>query len=145
MSTEQGRDAGIQPEDPLARFIYSKSHFSRDNNRVKYNAFMPGPDSKTSVFRTKDLNEAATWAIGEEVAQKRTQTLRGRGDIVAADVYKAKLTLVPSPPPRHANIDNWPAEKDAQMLRAIELADAAKLVTKPAETPPNSSNPPASR
>ena len=132
MSTEQGTDAGIQPEDPLARFIYSKSHFSRDNNRVKHNAFMPGPDSKTSVFRTKDLNEAATWAIGEGVAQKREQTLHARGDILAADVSKANLTLVPSePPPRHANIENWPAEKDAQMLKAIELADTAKLVTKP--------------
>lgn len=134
MSTEQGMDAGVQPEDPLTRFIYSSSLFSRDKKRVKHNAFMPGRDGKTSVFRTKDLNEAAIWAIGEEVAQKSVRPLHGRGDIAAADVSKANLTLVPSePPPRHANIENWPAEKDAQKLKAMELADAAKLVTRPSE------------
>jgi hypothetical protein len=129
MSTELGVDVGIQPKDPLARFIYSSSHFSPINNRVKHNAFMPAADSKTSVFRTKDLSESATWAIGEGV---RAQTLHARGDIVAADVSKASLTVVPSePPPRHANIENWPAEKSAQKLKAIELANAAKLVTRP--------------
>ncbi len=134
MSSEQGTDAGILPKDPLARFIYSSSHFSREKNRVKHNAFMPAGNGKTSVFRTMGLNEAETWVIGEVVAQRRGQTLHARGDIVAADVAKAKLSVVPSePPPRHANIENWPAEKSAQKLKAIDLADAAKLVTKPAQ------------
>ena len=134
MNPEQGTGTGIHPKDPLARFIYSTSHFSPAKDRVKHNAFMPGPDGKTSVFRTQDLNEAATWAIGEEIAQQTERTLHARGDIVAEDVSKNSLTVVPSePPPRHANIENWPAEKDAQKLRAIELAGAAKLVTKPVE------------
>jgi hypothetical protein len=134
MSTEQGTDAGIQPTDPLARFIFSDRHFDPNKDRVKHNAFMPGRDGKTSVFRTKDLNEAATWAIGEVIAQISQRTLHARGDIVAVDVSKANLALVPSePPPRHADIENWPAEKEAQILKAIELAEAAELVTKPAE------------
>jgi len=55
-----------------------------------------------------------------------------RGDIVAADVSKVNLHVVPSEPPRHhANIEDWPAEKSAQKLKAIDLADAAKLVMKP--------------
>lgn len=132
MSAEGINGSGIAPEDPLARFIYSSSHFSRENQRVKHNAFTPGADGKTSVFQTKGLDEPATWMIGEEVAAKRSQTLHARGDIVAADVSKARVTVAPSePPPRHANIEGWPAEKSAQKLIAIDLADAAKLVVKP--------------
>jgi len=131
MSAEKGTDTGILPGDPLARFIYSSSHFSRENKRVKHNAFMPAADNKTSVYRTKELNEAGTWNIGGEVAQARKQTLHARGDIVATDVSKAGLRVVPSePPPRHANIEDWPTEKSAQKLKAIDLADAAKLVIK---------------
>jgi hypothetical protein len=132
MSAQQGTEASIKPTDPLARFIYSSSHFSRERNRVKHNAFMPDGDRKTSVFRTKDLNEAETWAIGDGVAQQRAQTLHARGDILVADVSKVNLRVVPSePPPRHANIQDWPEEKSAQKLKAIDLADAAILVPKP--------------
>ncbi len=132
MSAEGIDRLSIAPEEPLARFIYSSSHFSRDNQRVKHNAFMPGTDGRTSVFQTKGLDEPATWAIGEEVGAKRSQTLRARGDIAAADVSKARLTVAPcEPPPRHANIEGWPAEKSAQKLIAIDLADAARLVVKP--------------
>jgi hypothetical protein len=128
VNTDPG-GVSIEAEDPLARFIYSSSHISRENKRIKHNAFMPAADGKTSIFRTKGLEEGDTWAIGEEVAAKRSQTLHARGDIVAADVFKAKLRIVPSePPPRHANIEDWPAEKSAQKLIAIDLAETAKLV-----------------
>jgi hypothetical protein len=79
------------------------------------------------------LTEGETWPIGEEIAEKRKQTLHARGDIVAADVSKVKLRVVLSePPPRHANIEDWPAEKSAHKLIAIDLADTAKLVINPA-------------
>jgi hypothetical protein len=42
VSAENINATGIAPEDPLARFFYSSSHFSRENQRVKHNAFMPG-------------------------------------------------------------------------------------------------------
>jgi len=72
MSGEGINGSGIAPEDPLARFIYSASHFSRGNQRVKHNAFMPGADGKTSVFQTKGLDEPATWGIGKAVGAKRS-------------------------------------------------------------------------
>lgn len=123
---------GILASEPLARFIFSSSHFSRENNRVKHNAFMPAGDSKTSVYRTESLDENQTWAIGEDIAKARKQTLHGRGDIVATDVSKAGLRLVSAePPPHHANIEDWPAEKSAQKLKAIDLAEAATLVVNP--------------
>jgi hypothetical protein len=103
MSAEAGDAPGLAPKDPLARFIYTSSHFSRRNNRVKHNAFMPAADGKTSVYRTKELREAETWTIGEKVAGQRMQTLHARGDIAAEDVSKVKLRVVPSePPPHHA-------------------------------------------
>ena len=129
--SENGSPAGIPPAEPLSRFIFSSSHFSRENLRVKHNAFMPATDGRTSVFRTIEMEQTTIWSIGEKIAAERTQTLHARGDILASDIFKAKLAVVPSePPPRHANIQDWPAEKSAQKLKAIELADAAKLILK---------------
>ena len=54
MSAGQATAAGILPDDPLARFIYSSSHFSRENNRVRHNAFLPAADGKASVYRMKE-------------------------------------------------------------------------------------------
>jgi hypothetical protein len=59
MSDELGVAGNIAAEEIVARCIFSLSHFSRDNNRVKHNAFMPAPDGKTSVFRTRGVEGAA--------------------------------------------------------------------------------------
>jgi hypothetical protein len=93
MTGEVGAASPIASDETLARFIFSSSHFSRENNRVKHNAFMPAPDGKTSVFRTKDLDGAAVWAIGEGVAKTRSQPLHARADITAGEVARAKLTV----------------------------------------------------
>jgi hypothetical protein len=128
MSDEPGVVGQIPAEEIVARYIFSSSHFSRDNNRVKHNAFMPAPDGKTSVFRTKGLDGAAIWEIGEGVAKGRNQPLHARADITAGDAAQAKVKVALSePPPRHCNIEGWPAEKSARKLIAIDLADAATL------------------
>lgn len=120
---------GVQANELLARFIFSKQHFSRENNRVKHNAFLPTPEGETSVSRIDTLDENAVWTIGQEVASVRQQMLYGRGDIKASRVFSIGLNVVPTEtPPHHANIVKWPAEKSEQKLRAMELAGAAKLV-----------------
>ncbi len=107
MSDEPGAAGPVAPAENLARFIFSSSHFSRENNRVKHNAFMPAPDGKS-------------------------QPLHARADIAAAELARVNLTVALSePPPRHCNIEGWPAEKSAQKLIAMDLADAAGLVLKP--------------
>ncbi len=132
MIGEAGVAGPIAPEEGLARFIFSSSHFSRENNRVKHNAFMPAPDGKTSVFRTKGLDGGAVWLIGEEIAKTRNQPLHARADIAAAEVARFKLAVaISEPPPRHCHIEGWPAEKSAQKLIAMDLADAARLVLRP--------------
>jgi len=131
MSGELGASGLITSEESLARFIFSSSHFSSENKRVKHNAFMPAPDGKTSVFRTKGIDWTAVWEIGEEVAKTRSQTLYARADIAAGEVSKVGLRVAPSePPPRHCNIEGWPTEKSAQKLVAMDLAEAATLVVR---------------
>jgi hypothetical protein len=57
--------------------------------------------------------------------------LLGRGDLIANDIRRQALQIDRDDiPQRHANIRGWPADgKDAQRMKAIELAAAAKLVT----------------
>jgi len=121
----------VGPTEPLARFIFQKNHFSRQNNRVKYNAFLPNPDGETSVFRTDELSEQALWQTGEQVGFQRTQTLYGRGDIRTDKVVEAGLSVQPKEPPKHhANIVDWPVDKSERMSKAQQLAANARLLLK---------------
>jgi len=119
----------LNPADPLARYILSKRHFSRQNNRVKGAAFMPPENLRLSVFRIKGLNEDDMWAIGEAyVAKPSKKTLYGRGDVTVSAVRQIELDLdADNEPPRHADIVGWPEEKSAQKLLAEELAVDATL------------------
>jgi hypothetical protein len=117
----------VDPEEPITRYVFSSSHFSAQNCRVKHNAFMPS-SGETSVFRTIDLAEPDIWAIGQTVSKDRNQQLHARGDLLVNDAVSVSLRVEPSePPPRHANITGWPQEKDQVKLKAMELAEKATL------------------
>lgn len=122
----------LNKNEQVSRYLLSKSQFSTLKGRVKYSAFMPAPDGKTSIFRIYDLTEREIWEIGDrEVAQKRNKALLGRADITASHILKSGLRIIPDDtPPRHANINNWPSEKDKQRLIALELADDSSLYLK---------------
>ena len=125
-------EGNIQDTEPLARFIFSSSHFSRLNLRVKHNAFLPAANGTVSVFRTEAKSEGEVWEIGAAVANKRKQTLYARADLNAAEVRRHALDVTPEePPPHHANIVGWSSDKDAQKLIAMELAEASRLVVTP--------------
>jgi hypothetical protein len=122
----------IDDNEILGRYLFSKTHFSSQNNIVKSSAFMPPVDLHLSVFRTKGLDEKAIWDIAEnEIIKKATSpcTLYGRADILSMKVKSTGLEIDPDNiPPRHANIIGWPSEKDKQKLFAIELAREASLI-----------------
>ncbi|MFH0926839.1 MAG: hypothetical protein V1872_14615 [bacterium] len=122
----------FEDTEQLSRYILSESQFSKTKSRVKYSAFMPASDGKTSVFRIYNLTENEIWEIGEnEVAQKRDKALLARADIKASHILKTGLSIIPDDsPPRHANIDNWPSEKERQRLIALELAEESSLFLK---------------
>lgn len=118
---------GIPLSELLARFILHHSQVKTSDSTVRHAAFLP-KDGQTSVFRISELYDSDVWEIGiREVASKRKQPLVGRADITMATVLKIGLQVTPhEPPPRHADIINWPDEKSAQRLKAIELAAEAQ-------------------
>ena len=75
------------------------------------------------------LEEPKIWKLGEvNVAQPRGKTLRGRADLSVESVVAVGLRVESEEPPqRHGNIIDWPAEKDAMMLQALEIAAKATL------------------
>jgi len=121
----------VSSRETLTRYLLSTNLFSRVNNRVKPQAFMPPADLKLSVFRTDKLSEFQIWKIGEKrVARKAKppRNIHGRTDIKALKVMKTGLRIIPdNVPPRHANIVDWPDEKSERIEIALELAANASL------------------
>jgi hypothetical protein len=116
--------------ETLSRFILKKDWIRADNT-VRWNAFSPGRNGETSVFRTSGISDREIWDIGNrEVAAIQRKLLLGRADITAFTVNKNGLEVMPQEPPeRHANIVGWPEEREAQKQIAMELAAEAQLTT----------------
>lgn len=54
--------------------------------------------------------------------------IRARADLSVGAIQQLGLQVESAePPPRHANIIGWPAEKDRMMSLAQELAEASTL------------------
>ena len=119
----------------LTRYLLSKRFFSRKNNRVTRQAFMPPANMKLSVFRIDKLPEFKIWKIGEKRVASKTQpprNIHGRADIKASNVLETGLRIFPDNiPPRHANIIDWPDEKSKRIEIALELAANASLRLRP--------------
>lgn len=122
----------VDPNEPLARYLLSRSHFSVQKRLVKSSAFMPSPTGELSVFRVRDLAEKEVWALGNQhVAVPQQRTLYGQANFSARIVTNAGLHVRPDDnPPRHADVVGWPVEKDAQKMVALELSQSATLLLK---------------
>lgn len=123
----------ISEEEPICRYLFQSNHYSALNGRVKYSAFLP-LNGETSVFRIKNLTEEEVWEIGKtEVADRRNQPLKARGDVIASSIYIEGLSLEPetSLHQLHANMINWPEVKSEQILIATKIAESAKLHINP--------------
>ena len=122
----------VADHERLSRFLLFSRWFTRQTRRVKPDAFIPHPRIELSVSCTEGLIEREIWPLGETVVQERPDdvTLYGRADLTAGAVRKQRLDVARNDnPPRHANIIGWPSEgKDAQRMRAIELAATSTLV-----------------
>jgi len=124
----------VAASEQIARYILSKRQFSASNRTVKYGAYLPAPDGETSVYRISNLSDDAIWTIGQEyVAKSSSRSLYGRGDTAAEVIMTTGLDIVPevTPHPLHANIVNWPSEKDERKILAIEIANEAVLTLPP--------------
>lgn len=120
----------VEPNEPVARYLFHGSQIRPSNNTVKPSAFLPPADTlKTSVFRTKGLSDQEAWTLGaRHVVGQNERTIRGLAEVTVGAITRVGLGLEPdNRPPRHANIVGWSPEKSDRQLCALELAAAAVL------------------
>jgi hypothetical protein len=118
----------VKSDENLSRYIIQSNQIRTSDKTVKYTAFMPAPNGKTSVFRTSGLQEEDIWEIGNNVAVQRQRNLYGRAEVAAGQVFDVGLHIeADDVPPRHANLTDWPDESSKQMAIALELEASAQL------------------
>jgi len=119
----------VSDGESLCRFIFSDKNFSSRNRKVKHHAFAP-KDNEVSVFRTVSLKQDDIWKLGQLHAGGVRGSPRARADLFVRAVRQVRLNVVsaPIPHPRHANIVDWPTDKEARQLAKMELANASTLV-----------------
>jgi len=99
----------------------------RNDGTARPNPFMPSNRySNTSCYRIKGLSTHDIWEISIERVLKLSKKIRkiyGRFDFHAKTIYDQKLLFDPNNKPyRHADIINWPSDKQAQRSRAQQIA-----------------------
>ena len=121
----------IEDNEPLARYIFSKSHFTEQ--RVKRQAFMPRED-KVSVIRHKECLIDYILKIGKQMEKNRRESLKAIASILTQDLRSINSLDVESDTSnkqhrRHANIKNFHGYNDAKIRQlAQKLADKAQLL-----------------
>lgn len=125
-------DVSVDDAEILARTVHSARHVRKADDSLKAELFLPYKWTELSVIRHRELSSTELWCTCGEVAVMRCQPLLGRADVIAADARTQRLEVIPkegpSFPRNHADIINWPTDKPAQMMKAIELAKKAKFI-----------------
>jgi len=124
----------IAHNELLARYVVSSKWFHKEDQTVKQDAFIPDSFLELSVTRHLNFSEDDIWRVGKIIARKISRTLHGRADVETAHVIAQRLNVVPQPEsdnPNHANIINWPSDKDARKMRALEIARVARFIANP--------------
>ena len=117
----------------LARYIVRKEHVRRDGT-VKPDPFIPFKYVELSVTRHLTLTEQQIWDIGDRVASQTHTQLQGRADAQASAYIRQRLRVVAAPEeqnPNHANVVDWPADKQAQKEIALEIVKHVRYRAKP--------------
>jgi len=134
MSTlPSGLPEHIDDTESLARFLTSSGHYN--SLGVKPAAFLPNPvDNQTSVFRHGPEPDNCLWDTGKSVVKESGKNLHGAAFVSAGDIRAVELdVLSKEPPPRHANLTNWPSSDVSDFAKAaqkeIALVLAEKAVT----------------
>lgn len=130
MILPSGLPEHVADEEDLARFLTSSGHYNA--SAVKPSAFMPNPkNGETSVFRHGvDPIESLKQIGEEEVGAERR--VHGAAILRAGAVRAAKLEVrAGEPPPRHADIVNWPWDaNDPDFGKAAQKELAALIALK---------------
>lgn len=122
----------VADDEELARLLRSSGHFT--STVVKASAFMPAKDGKTSVMRHGSEPREELWNLARHFLGQETR-FHGAAICTARSIRQQRLDVVPDePPPRHANIINWPLNADAELQKArqkelaLAIASVSELV-----------------
>lgn len=119
----------VAQNERLTRYLLDRTTIRSDGN-LHWRALTPNKDGETSVYRTDGWLYDQTKDVGvEEVARPQGKAIVGWADFIAQVVYTVSLKIRPDRDPlsRHADIINWPAEKDRHKSIAIDLAAEATV------------------
>ena len=130
MSLASGLPEHVSDDEDLARFLTSSGHYNACS--VKPAAFMPNPrNGETSVFRhgAEPLDELKAIAQTEVGVDR---SIHGAAIVKAGVVREATLEVrAKEPPPRHADIIDWPSsENDPDLAKAQQKKLAALIAQK---------------
>ncbi len=119
----------VQPQELIARFIFSREHFAETLGLVKAKAFLPNKNGEvfeTSVFRITTLSNDAIWEIGNKI---RTEKVKARGEVIHSAIQRIGLRVESAPEdhPRHAVIVGWSGTKHEMLMLATLLSKEASL------------------
>lgn len=124
----------VTDDEPLARYIFSNQHFSKNHKRIKRQAFMPpsGKD-KVSVMRCKDFPNTPLIKYGQLLADQRESSLKAIASILTKEVRSIPPLNVEADQskgqhPRHAHIINMDYSKAKHRDLAQDLASKAKVL-----------------
>ncbi len=125
----------VLDNEPLARYIFDKNHFSKEKRRIKRQAFMPPKAKKTvSVIRYTNCAKDCILKIGKKTGAVSKRELKAVGSILTKDALsvnnlKVEADAGGSHHRRHANIvfgGDYVSAKKRQM--AQDLAKKASLL-----------------
>jgi len=110
------RHRELDSDEIVARFIYSKNHFSRAGNRPKPGAFSPYPHSELSVAHVTDLTDAEVWEISLKTvgSEPGRDKVHARADVRVRELIRNKLRAIRDDDPfeRHTSVTGWPGPND---------------------------------
>ena len=96
MNTKKPLSNSVLNDEPLARYIFDKSHFSKKNERIKRQAFMPPKGKKTvSVIRHTHCPKDCILKIGEKIGPKRELQLKAVGSLLTGNFFNVISHLYP--------------------------------------------------
>lgn len=111
----------VDNHDELTRFIRPKQkRYVTANGELRTAAFSLGTDGNISVFITTDMPLVDTW---EHVDARFPHEIIGRAHLLARTVFNERLNIdYNNTPPKHANITNFPDDKDLSLAKRQTLA-----------------------
>ena len=136
MNSSEKLSSVVENDEPLARYIFNKKHFSKENNRIKRQVFMPPPKNKDkiSVIRHKNCLKDEILKIGNKQGSYSNRSLKAVGSIVTSNVRSINNLDVEADTSggqhkRHANIKGFCNYTDAKTRDiAQKLANKTHLL-----------------